>query len=221
MSTPKKTEDELRTLAQAINADHAAIVERERGMASRAMAAGEKLMELKAAVGHGAWEEALRNKCPGISPETARVYMKLAKNKDTILKQQRATDLSIREALALLRPAKAKKRKKKKKVDLSGSPDLATALECAAPDEVMKALRDAEWEPQALREVARGIAPEIEGEELKGRSATQMLAALKAVWTRERLRELTELLRAELGPQGPTQPLPQGKAPTPHALSAV
>jgi hypothetical protein len=67
-------------------------------------------------------------------------------------------DLSVRGAAKLLAKPRTEEQKaaravKKKK--LSKGPDIAEQLKALAPDEVLKALKDAEWDTEELSELAK------------------------------------------------------------------
>jgi multidrug resistance efflux pump len=68
----------------------------------KAIEAGEALIEAKELLGHGEWLPWLGG--VEMSARTAQRYMRLARHKDAVLDTQKrhATDLSLREALALL-----------------------------------------------------------------------------------------------------------------------
>jgi hypothetical protein len=70
----------LTDLAARIKAEHAAYVAAIKQSLSRAMAAGDLLLEAKAQLGHGEWLPWLAERC-GIPERTASRYMKLARNR--------------------------------------------------------------------------------------------------------------------------------------------
>ena len=88
------------------------------------------------------------------SVRTAHDYMLLARNADV---SQRAA--SVRDALQQIgarREAEGKKRAApaaKSRKSAAASPDLTELLRNVGPDEVRDALRAADWEPAALREL--------------------------------------------------------------------
>lgn len=93
----------LATLAAAINAEHAAAERTARKAIGHAIAAGEKLLLAKAHVDHGQWLPWLSANCPALSARTARVYMQLARNWETLeTKTADSANLSIDAALKLL-----------------------------------------------------------------------------------------------------------------------
>lgn len=80
-----------------------------------ALKCGQALNEAKAKVGHGNWKRWLQENCPEVSERTARDYMKIAKPEnqkkiDERLEAEKgsAADLTIREALRLLKPSAEK-----------------------------------------------------------------------------------------------------------------
>jgi hypothetical protein len=93
----------LTDLAARIRAEHeATALSLKRGL-EHSMTAGQLLIEAKALLKHGQWLPWLRDLC-AISERTAQLYMRLAKNRDTIEKKnpQPIADLTMNEAAALL-----------------------------------------------------------------------------------------------------------------------
>jgi hypothetical protein len=73
----------------------------------RALSAGDLFNEAKALVPHGQWLPWLKDHC-GVPERTASLYMRLARNRQTIESQiGNVADLTIRAAAKLLAPAKA------------------------------------------------------------------------------------------------------------------
>jgi hypothetical protein len=95
----------LTVLAHEINAAHTLARQHAHKSVESAISAGEALLEAKEQqLKHGEWLPWLRDNCK-ISERSARVYMRLAKHKDEVLKNGSAADWSIRGALdALLEP---------------------------------------------------------------------------------------------------------------------
>lgn len=91
---------DLATLADQINAEHRACDEALREGLAHAVRAGELLVEAKAQVKHGQWEQWVTENFEG-SPRTAQAYMKVAREIPTLdgAKAQRVADLSFRGAL--------------------------------------------------------------------------------------------------------------------------
>lgn len=93
----------LNSLADAINADHAAAERTARKAIEHAKAAGEKLLLAKAQVSHGQWLPWLAANCPALADRTARAYMQLARNWNALeTKTATVADLTINDALKLL-----------------------------------------------------------------------------------------------------------------------
>lgn len=92
------TSNRLTVLAHEINAAHLAAQQHAKKSVESAISAGEALLEAKDQLKHGEWLPWLRNNCK-ISERSARVYMRLAKHKDEVLKNGSAADLSIRGVL--------------------------------------------------------------------------------------------------------------------------
>jgi hypothetical protein len=91
----------LADLAARIEAEHAAASEAARNHVEHAMLAGELLIEAKAQLGHGRWLPWLADR--GIVERTAQLYMRLARNKETI-KSATVADLTVRGAIMMLAP---------------------------------------------------------------------------------------------------------------------
>jgi ParB family chromosome partitioning protein len=84
-------------------AEHNAYVAAVKQSLSRAMAAGDMLIEAKAQLNHGQWRPWLARHCP-IPERTASHYMRLARNRSTIEQIGNVADLTVRGAAALLAP---------------------------------------------------------------------------------------------------------------------
>lgn len=91
---------DLATLADQINAEHRACDEALRKGLAHAVRAGELLVEAKAQVKHGQWEQWVAQNFEG-SARTAQAYMKVAREIPTLdgAKAQRVALLSFRGAL--------------------------------------------------------------------------------------------------------------------------
>jgi len=173
--TPKLTPDQLSKNASLINAAHRAVVQANKTSIEKAIEAGTILKACKDSVGHGAWGKWLYDNCRDISDETARLYMRLA-DPDNAEKLEAAAkqngnavaDLSVRGAAKVLAKSqtpeqkaaraatKATKKAEAEAAFLSkiGS-NVAELLKALAPDEVLKALKDAEWDTEALSALAK------------------------------------------------------------------
>lgn len=94
---------DLPALALAINEENA-LAERHAELAiHRAKRAGELLIAAKAKVAHGQWLPWLSANCPTLKERTARAYMRLAKNWETLeFKSAESAVLTIDAALKLL-----------------------------------------------------------------------------------------------------------------------
>jgi hypothetical protein len=89
-----------RGLAERINTEHRAVEEAALSAVDHAMRCGEMLEEQKSSLPHGEWGAWLSENFEG-SERAAQTYMKLHRERDA-LNPQRASDLSIRGALAEL-----------------------------------------------------------------------------------------------------------------------
>jgi hypothetical protein len=93
----------LTDLAARIRIEHEATAAALQRGVMHAMAAGDLLIEAKAQLKHGQWLPWLAKHCV-ISERTAQLYVKLAKNRTTIEKEQirnDVADLTLNEAAAL------------------------------------------------------------------------------------------------------------------------
>lgn len=168
MTAPKISAADLAKNARIINEAHKEIVAAERTSLQHAITAGSTLRACKDSVEHGEWGEWLDKNCPDISEETARLYMRLAdpKNADRLeaAAEQNGSavaDLSVRGAAKVLAKKQTEEQKaaraaKKKisKVNVAKA-DVTEQLKALAPDEVLKALKDAEWDTEELTELAK------------------------------------------------------------------
>jgi hypothetical protein len=94
--------DRLASLAAGIQAEHQATAASLRRGLEHAVAAGELLVEAKALLRHGEWLAWLQDHC-ALSDRTARLYMRLARNRSEIEQQiGNVADLSVRGAVALI-----------------------------------------------------------------------------------------------------------------------
>jgi hypothetical protein len=94
----------LLDLGAQVKAQHEASVAASKRLVEHAMVAGDLLIEAKAQLKHGEWLPWLTEHC-SISDRTARLYMRLARNRPEIeAKRQHVADLSLRAALELLAP---------------------------------------------------------------------------------------------------------------------
>ena len=85
-------------IATAINAAHDRVETAKREGTRYAMEAGRLLIEAKATVAHGAWDEWLKDHV-SFSPRTAQIYMRLVRaTEGDPAKAQRVADLPLRQA---------------------------------------------------------------------------------------------------------------------------
>jgi hypothetical protein len=105
---------QLTDLATQIRAEHAAVGRSEGERLRHALACGEALNAAKNRVGHGHWMAWLQTNCE-LSERTAEDYMMLARNKPTLEEHpQRAANLSLRGALAVVGNTHAASRRAKR-----------------------------------------------------------------------------------------------------------
>jgi len=173
--TPKLTADQLSKNASLINAAHRAVVQANKTSIEKAIEAGTILRACKDSVGHGAWSKWLYDNCRDISDETARLYMRLADEKNAPKLEEAAkqngnavADLSVRGAAKLLAKPQTEEQNAKRKrsadnkaankanheAHAAARASIEEQVKALAPDEVFKALQDAHWEIDKLRELA-------------------------------------------------------------------
>src|SRR5262249_47076615 len=138
--TPKLTPEQLTKNASLINAAHRAVVQANKTSIEKAIEAGTILKACKASVGHGAWSKWLHDNCRDISDETARLYMRLADEKNAPKLEAAAkqngnavADLSIRGAARVLRKAPTPEEKAKKEAERNAA-RLAAAQKAATTE---------------------------------------------------------------------------------------
>lgn len=89
-------------LASEINAEHQACMQAAGKAIEHAMRAGDLLSEAKSKCQHGEWQEWLAQNFDA-SPRTARAYMRLAENRQTIeAKRQSVATLGVADAISLI-----------------------------------------------------------------------------------------------------------------------
>ncbi|MGB7156863.1 MAG: DUF3102 domain-containing protein [Tepidisphaeraceae bacterium] len=93
--------DALADLARRFRDEHEACEAAGKKAIDHAIAAGALLIEAKANIPHGGWLPWLTDNC-NVSERTAQTYMRIARNRAELPKAQRAADLSLRDAVALL-----------------------------------------------------------------------------------------------------------------------
>jgi len=99
--TDIETSNFLADLAARIKVEHEATAAALKRGAEHAMAAGNLLIEAKAQLPYGRWLPWLKANC-AVSERTARLYMRLARNRSEIENGNGVADLSLRGALALI-----------------------------------------------------------------------------------------------------------------------
>ena len=100
------TSNRLPEIAARIRSEHQATSAALSSAVIHAMAAGDLLIEAKAAIPHGQWLPWLADNCAHLSARTVQLYCKLAKHRATIEKhisnpQCGVADLTLNEAAAL------------------------------------------------------------------------------------------------------------------------
>jgi hypothetical protein len=102
-------EKRLGKLAEEINQEHQAFRRAFKATFRSALRAGDLLNEAKAQAGHGNWTAWVKENCE-FSDRTARVYMRLANNREKVEemlgKSAEPADLSIEAVLRELREPK-------------------------------------------------------------------------------------------------------------------
>jgi putative heme iron utilization protein len=97
----KRDEAALEKLAEEINEEHRSFRRAFKATFRSALRAGDLLNEAKEQAGHGNWGAWIEENCE-FSERTARVYMRLANNRDKVeemLKTAEPADLSIEGVL--------------------------------------------------------------------------------------------------------------------------
>jgi hypothetical protein len=105
MTVPAKPTGDLKKLAVEINRVYAKIADCGRTALEYAAEIGEMLNRAKSLHGkHGEWLAWLARECPGIAETTARLYMRIDRNRDKLAAAKSATvaDLTLRGAAKLL-----------------------------------------------------------------------------------------------------------------------
>jgi hypothetical protein len=171
----KLSPEQLTKNAQLINAAHKAVVSANKTSIEKAIEAGEMLKACKDSVSHGEWSKWLYDNCRDISDETARLYMRLADPKNAQKLEEAAKQngnavavLSVRGAAKVLAKPQTPEQKAKRKATIAAKKaeaeaaffreigsNVAELLKALAPDEVLKALKDAEWDTEELTELVK------------------------------------------------------------------
>lgn len=180
-STPSSPQDydalAITALVKQINDEYAIIRASERRNLPKAIAIGEKLLDLRPRVSkHGEWQDWLKKHCPSLAYETATGYIRLADNQDELAELAKAksvadADLTISEALKLLAKPKPTSKAKNKN---------ARQADVQEPD------TKAKDKPPTEKEIIQNLAPD------------ELLATLKEFWDMDQLRELSRLLQAHV-----------------------
>jgi hypothetical protein len=212
MSTGK-SKAELIKNAGEINRIHTQIVENAQSNLQLAIECGTILADVRKDAGHGNWENWLKTNCHEIAPETARLYMRLAKNAEKLEKLaaqngNTVADLSIRGAVRLLAPEKTdeqkagaeaeRQRRATAKADAAklaaaAGANLTDVMKAKGIDEIKNALKQSEQ----FDEVVASVAPPLE-QQLKLAAPQNVVAALVKVWDIEKLKRLGEQIAEHL-----------------------
>jgi hypothetical protein len=95
---PVQIGNRLPVLAEQIRAEHEATAIAMRRGIEHAIRAGDLLLEAKALLKHGQWLPWLVEHC-AISERTARLYMRIARNRSAIEENGNVADLGLRSSL--------------------------------------------------------------------------------------------------------------------------
>jgi hypothetical protein len=95
------TTRKLNGLAEKIHDAHRECETAARTAVEAAMRAGDALIEAKSECPHGRWSKWLKSNC-NMSPRSAQLYMKLARNRGAIEKRNAVALLTVRDAAALV-----------------------------------------------------------------------------------------------------------------------
>jgi Protein of unknown function (DUF3102) len=130
--------------------------------AEHALAAGDLLLEAKAQLAHGQWLPWLRDHCE-ISNRTARLYMRLARNRQAIESEiGNVADLTLRSAVEAIAPASNYRDLKEDICDIIDDNTVVIEIKIAA-DRLDRALVKAEGieELKQIIELANRLISEI------------------------------------------------------------
>jgi hypothetical protein len=116
MSTEAWKSNSLAELAECIRATHEVVRQALKMGVENAMATGDLLIEAKAQIDHGDWTPWLREHCK-MSERTARLYMRLAKNREVIEAHVDAASLTLNAAARLLASPKEEEEKQDDFID--------------------------------------------------------------------------------------------------------
>jgi hypothetical protein len=105
-----EVEKSLSKLAEEINAEHRACAVAVASAVEHAIRCGEMLAEAKKQAGHGNWLPWLEENFGG-SHDPAQAYMRLARNREFLLNNERARFSSIRGAVTELKREDRRKRR--------------------------------------------------------------------------------------------------------------
>jgi hypothetical protein len=138
MSDEAWKSNSLAELAERIRATHEVVRQALKMGVENAMTTGDLLIEAKAQVDHGDWTPWLREHCK-MSERTARLYMRLAKNREVIEAYEDAADLTLNAAARLLASPKEEEEKQDDLVDKAI--DEATVLYAESKVDLVELIR--------------------------------------------------------------------------------
>jgi hypothetical protein len=145
---------ELAALASSMNELHLAAVRLADEAVQRAIRCGEFAIQVKREVGHNKWQAWLAANCPAISKRTSQRYMKLARGKHHLPKNDTLSLLTMAMAMKLICRAerKAKESQRCSEREASSEPidEYLAALpdppaECTCGDKQEPKFLDDEW----------------------------------------------------------------------------
>jgi lipopolysaccharide biosynthesis regulator YciM len=166
----------LKQLAAEINRTYQQIIDGEKKSIEYATEIGEMLIAAKKQHGeHGRWLDWLKAECPNIAETTATLYMRIAKNGDALAavaeaNGQRVADLTIRGAAKLLAkpptngsPQSTQTRTRSGNAARSGgSTDLKDLLKNVGADELVVALKEADWDGDEIRKLVSILSARLQ-----------------------------------------------------------
>jgi len=155
---PKRSLEELaRDINERIrDIDHGA-----RTSLGRAIELGGLLKEAKEKAGHGKWEAWLTEKCKGMSPSTARRYMKYYDRRTDIeqrMKSVNLTDLGLSEAQELLKEPRRKAEQSKSDAYDHAETNLIKRLQALSPESAEAAIAETVNKLRAALDMMKKIA---------------------------------------------------------------
>jgi len=132
---------DLATLADDINREHDKATQAAEKAIGHARRCGEHLIKAKAEIGHGGFLAWLKTNCR-VKPRQAQIYMKVARNFDTITKSAPGAHLTIKGALRLAEPQEDTHSDELRQLQAESQRLFAIKLDSLSGDERWQHLKD-------------------------------------------------------------------------------